>query len=334
MILTIIIGIIIAVCLVSTLIIYVFMRSNENPKFPSSLSLNERQQIKYSLRPSIDIITKRLTNDFSFRTSISSDKSNRSTTTLNLLNENQLENKRQKSVESINRLTKPIRSSSVVTNIFQIRRPRSTNWRQGSIIDPNQIASIQFTLPSSTNDNKYRRRSVAICNNIIESKENPLTILNQIESTYLLSFSITYLKNSQIKIKIHSFKSLTNNLQIQQLVIKLKLYPDGKEKSIQIKKYFQNEIYFDDNDAIALFSNIQQEKFIEKSLIMTIHGKDQTKKNLHFGQIGKINFNQLNHFDNENPIEFIHEIEKIKPVRNLILFHKNFLISFLCFFSY
>ncbi len=310
MILTIVIGIIVAVCLVSTLIAYVFMHSRENSK-----SLNEKQQIKYSLRPSFDVITKRLTNDFTFRSSISS---NRSSSTTNSYEENHL-NPKRKSIESINPLISPMRSSSMVTNLFQVRRPRSTNWRQGSIVDPNQMALIQFSLPPNNNESKYRRRSVPVCHDIIQSKEKS-TITTTLNSKLpcLLSFSITYLKNSQLKIQFHSLQSLPGDIQLQQLTIKMKLIPDGKEKSIQIRKCIQNGTKFGDenNELFLVFSNIHYEKLHEKSLLMTIHGKDQAKKSVHLGQIGKINFNQINQFDHENRVEFLHEIEKIKPVNS------------------
>ncbi len=308
MILTVLIGIIVVVCLVSTLIFYIFMRSHGNVK----TSLTDKQQIKYSLRPSFDIITKKLNPDFPFRSSTSSGKSSRSSSTLNPSEETQLTSKKpSKYSQSINSLITPMRSSSLVPNLFQVRRPRSTNWRQGSIVDSNQMALIQFTLPVNNNDNKYRRRSVGVCSNIIERRENPITMINS-TLPCLLSFSIIYLKNSQLKIEFHSLQSLPTNIQLQQLTIKVKLIPDGKEKSIQIRKFIENETTF--NDEYILFSHIHSEKLHEKSLLMTIHGKDQTKKNIHLGQIGKINFDQINQFDNENRIEFLHEIEKIKPV--------------------
>jgi len=311
MILTILIGVIVAVCLASTLIFYMFMRSYENLK-PTKPSPYHKQQIKYSLRPSFDIITRKLNPDFPFRTSISSNKSNGSSTTFDPSEETQLTSKNQpKYLQLIKPLTTTKRSSSVVNSLLQVRRPRSTNWRQGSIVDSNQMALIQFTLPVNNNDNKYRRRSVAVCSNIIESRENPITMINS-TLPCLLSFSIIYLKTSQLKIEFYSLQSLPTNIQLQQLTIKVKLIPDGKEKSIQIKKFIENETTF--NDENLFFSHIQYEKLHEKSLLMTIHGKDQTKKNVHLGQIGKINFNQINQFDNENRIEFLHEIEKIKPV--------------------
>jgi hypothetical protein len=201
MILTIFIGFVVAVCLVSSLIFYVFMRSQNNIK--RSSSINEKQQIKYSLRPSMDIITKTLSQEFPFRTSMSSTKSNRSSSTISHYEENEFNNKKQhKSAESIHSLIVPFRSTSVATNLSQPRRPHSTNWRQGSIVDPNQMALIQFSLPPS-NNNKYRRRSVAVCNNIIEKKENPIPTIDS-TSPCLISFSITYLKSSQIKIQFHS----------------------------------------------------------------------------------------------------------------------------------
>ena len=51
-------------------------------------------------------------------------------------------------------------------------------------------------------------RSVAVCNSIIEPRENPLPIIN----TYtpcLLSFSIVYLKTSQLKIEFNSLQIIT-----------------------------------------------------------------------------------------------------------------------------
>ena len=59
------------------------MRSREKFKSLSITSINEKQQIKYSLRPSIDIIARKLNQDFPFRTSLSSNKSNRSSSTIN-----------------------------------------------------------------------------------------------------------------------------------------------------------------------------------------------------------------------------------------------------------
>jgi hypothetical protein len=311
MILTIIIGIIVAVCLVSTLIIYVFIRSNENSK----VSLNEKQRIRYSFTPSFDIFTKELPQRFLFRGSTSSDKSNRSSFGFNPYEENSsILRKASKSVESISASVIPARSVSLVTNLIDARRPRTPNWRPGSIVDPNQLASIQFTLPLINNDDKYRRRSVPVFNRVTETRENPLTIINS-TLPCLLSFSITYLNTSQLKVQFHSLNGLPTNVQLQQLIIKVKLVPDGKEKSIQMKKLIQNGIKFENNDESSiLFSNIQLEKIHEKQFSMNIHGKDQTKKSIHLGQIGKIYLNQIHQWEDENPLEFVHEIEKIKSV--------------------
>ncbi|CAF2521378.1 unnamed protein product [Rotaria sp. Silwood2] len=291
------------------------MRSRENFKSSSMSSINRKQQlIRYPSRPSFGTITKILNPDFSFRTSISSNKSNRSSSTANECDENESNYKKHKSVESIHKPITPLRSASMVTNLFQQRRPRSSNWRQGSIVDPNQMALIPFSLPINNNNNKYRRRSVAVCNNIIEPRENLITT-NDLILPCLLSFSIIYLKNAQIKIQFHSIQSLPSNIHFQQLTIKVKLIPDGKEKSIQIKKLIENEITFEDenNQLFILFSNVPFEKLNERSLVMTINGKDLTKKTINIGQIGKINFNQIHKFENENPVDFIHAIEKIKP---------------------
>jgi len=292
------------------------MRSRDNLKS----STNEKQQIIHSLRPSIDIITKKLNQDFRFRTS--SNKTNRASFPTNSYEENELTHKKQhRSAGSIDLPKTQTRSTSMVTSLLRPPRTRSANWRQGSIVDPNQIAMIQFSLPPpiNNNNNKYRRRSVAICNSIGEPRENPILIRDSTLPS-LLSFSITYLKSSQLKIQFHSLQSLPEHIHLQQLTIKVKLIPDGKEKSVQIKKSIENETIFGDenNEYSILFSNIPFEKLHEKVLTMTIHGKDQAKKTINLGHIGKINFNQINKFDKENPVDFIHEIEKTKPVSQYI----------------
>ena len=101
MILTIIIGIIVAVCLVSTLVVYVLIRANEK-----STLCNEKQKIKYTFTPSFDLITKRLPQ----RTSTSSEKSIRSSTGLNYDEEREsFFRKASKSVESLTAAFIPMR---------------------------------------------------------------------------------------------------------------------------------------------------------------------------------------------------------------------------------
>ena len=319
MILTALIAIIVAICLVSTLIVYAFMRSHEK--------LNEKRQIRYSFTPSFGIITQKLTSEFPSRHSTPSVKSNRSSTTTYYEENESILKKSSKSVESLIKPIIPIRSSSMIPNLLQVRYPRPSSRRQGSIVDSSQIAAIQFTLPSINNEAKYRRRSVPVLHSIIQSKENPLIMINS-PSPCLLSFAITYLKNSQLKIQFTSLQGLPNHIQLQQLTIKVKLTPDGKEKSVQIRKFIQNETKFgnENQELCLIFSNVSSEKLHDKCLTMNIHGKDQAKKSLHLGQIGKIIFNQINQFQNEHQIEFIHEIEKVKAV--------SFFISFLVRFGF
>ncbi|CAF1449277.1 unnamed protein product [Adineta steineri] len=308
MVLTIIFGIIAAVCLVSSLIFYVFMRPQNN----LNSSNNEKQQIIHSLRPSIDIIIKKLDEELPFRLSTSSNKTNRSSTPVDHYETNELIHKKQhRSAGSIFPPITQTRSPSLATGLFPTHRPRSIHRRQGSIVDPNQLALIQFTLPPTNNNNKYRRRSVAICNSINETKENSITIRDP-TLPCLLSFSITYLTNSQLKVQFNSLQSLPSAIHLQQLTIKVKLTPDGKEKSLCIKKMIMNEATFGDENFI-LFSNIQFEKHNDRILLMTVNGKDLHKKTIHLGQIGKIHFNQINKFEKENRIDFIHEVEKMKP---------------------
>jgi len=289
--------IIISICLLSSVFIYVLIHSRENVKS------HENQRLKYSIQPSFNIITKKLPYH------------------LNISNSS----RRSFNEENLPKL----RSHSVANNLFV---KNCTNRRQSSIIDSKQIAQIEFSVPLAAE--KYRRRSVAICDNMIECHQNTIdSIIKTMKSSNqftpcLVSFSVNYLKSSQIKIFFHS---LSLNIQLQQLTIKIKLIPDGKIKYLEIKKILQNEnIFLDDKQKNFIqFSNISLGKFHEKAIVMKFYGKDQVKKTIHFGQIGKIYFNQLKNFHNENQIDFIHEIEIIKLVRKRIfsnIIFKNFLI--------
>lgn len=313
MILSIFIGILFAIVLVSTLIVYVLIRSHHSFK----CSNNEKQQIKYSFTPSFDMITKCLTQENPSRASLSgSEKSSRSLSTTKFHEINELPLKKSsKSVESLMKPLAPMRSTSMASNLFPNRRLRSTA-RHGSIFDSNQIAAIRFTLPSGNYDPRYRRQSVPVLHTLIEPKLNLFTTIKS-RTPCLLSFSVIFSENGQLKIHFQSLQGLPNDIQLQLLIIKVKLSPDGKEKSIQIRKYIQNEIKFNDdvNPLIILFSNISREKFHEKSLSMTVQGKDQSKKTIHLGQIGKIHFDRIQPWNINQRMEFLHEIEKIKTVR-------------------
>jgi hypothetical protein len=182
------------------------------------------------------------------------------------------------------------------------------------------MANIEFAVPLTPE--KFRRRSVAVCNNIIELKHNTIdSLIKTMKSSdqflpCLISFSITYLKSLQmIKIYFHSLTSLPFN--IKQLSIKIKLIPDGKMKTIEIKNILWNENIFTNvnNENLIQYSNISLGKLHEKAIVMKFYGKNQMKKGIQLGQIGKIYFNQIQNLQNENPLEFLHEIELIKLVR-------------------
>lgn len=329
MILSLIIGLIFAVCLVSTLIVYVVIRSHHSFKS----SNHEKQQIKYSFTPSFDMITKHLTQETPSRASTSSGHSSRSISTTKYAEVNEFPFKHSsKSVESLLKPMIPSRSASVASNVYPNNRLRSSNSRHGSIFDSNQIAAIRFTLPSANYDSRYRRQSVPVLHTLIEPRINLLTTVKS-RMPCLLTFTLTHLENGQLKIHFQSLQGLPNDIQLQLLLIKVKLSPDGKEKSLQIRKYIQNEIRFNDevNPMILLFSNISKEKFPDKSLTMTVQGKDQTKKSIHFGQIGKIHFNGISSWPLDQPIEFVHEIEKVKQVQTSPL---PFVIAFISSFSH
>ncbi|UJR29183.1 hypothetical protein I4U23_010397 [Adineta vaga] len=304
MIVTIVIGTIVAVCAVSSLIFYVFTHSRHVN--------SEKQQIIHSFKPSMGIVTKTFLQDSPFHFNDSNKKSNRSSCPTNSSEINELSHKKQhRSAGSINTSMTQPRSSTMLTGLFPLHRPRSANWRQGSIVDPKQMALIEFSLPSTNTSDKYRRRSIAICNSISEPKENPL-ITRDSTLPCLLSFSLTYLKSCQLKVQFHSIQSLPSNIHLQQLTIKIKLTPDGKEKSIQIKASIEHDTIFQ-GDYSVLFSNIPLEKLSERSLSMSIHGKDQNKKTVQLGHVGKLHLNQVNKLQIDNQINFMHEIEKTKP---------------------
>ena len=277
--------IILSLGIFSSVFIYLLIHSRLHVKS------NEKQRIKYTIQPSFSLITKKLP----YRLSI-----------------------HRSSDEIILHTT---RSSSLASNLFI---KNCTNRRQSSIIDSKQISQIEFALPPSAE--KYRRRSVAICNNIIDSPQSTIdslikTIRLSTESQpCLISFSINYSKSSQIQIYFHSLTHLPANLQ--QLTIKIKLIPDGKMKTLDLKNIISNENPFanENNEDFIQFSNISLAKLHEKAVVMKFFGKDQIKKNIQLGQIGKIYFNQLKSLQNSNHLDFIHEIEIIKLVRLYFFF--------------
>ncbi|CAF2497083.1 unnamed protein product [Rotaria sp. Silwood2] len=293
---------IISAFLLSLVIIYALIHFRENFKSSSSY---ENQRLTYSTQPSIDIIPKKLVYPLNFSNHYHSSNIN-----LNKKKSNQL------------------RSHSLANNVFITK---CSNRRRSSIIDSKQIAQIEFSLPPTTE--KIRRRSVAICNNINESKQTTIdSIIKTIKSSHhilpcLASFSLVYYKSSQIKIYFHSLTSLPSAIQLQQLTIQVKLIPDGKVKCFSIKNILHNENIFaqDNNEHLIQFSNIPLTKLHVKAILMKFYGKDQTKKTIQLGQIGKIYFNQINNVENEQPINFIHEIEIIRTssMEVLVLLEQN-----------
>ncbi|CAF1275051.1 unnamed protein product [Adineta steineri] len=278
--------IIITVFLLSSLFIYVLIYSRENFKSSSSPFAYGKRRIKYVIQPSMNIITRRLST---YRSSFS--------------------------IHHDSNLTKPnqTRSYSLANNLSVVKYPHR---RRSSIIDSKQIAQIQFEVPLTAE--KYRRRSVAVCNNIIETKQSTIdSIIKTIQSSNqilpcLVSFSIIYLESSQIKIQFHSLTSLLST--IKQLTIKLKLNPDGKAKELSVKKILPDQNIFaeENTEYFIQFSHIPLAKLAEKTLVIKFYGKNQEKKTIQLGQIGKIYFNQIENIENKNQMDFIHEIENIK----------------------
>ena len=334
MLLTALSGLLFAVGLVSSVIFYVFYRSRPELKGSS----NEKQQIRYSFRPSIDLISKKLNEDLSLRSSLSTCRSHHSSSSIPQYAESLCSSKSKgnQSIESLTSLIVPSRSASIgATTIHQVRRPRSANWRQGSIVDSSQMALIQFALPPNLRDEKniYRRRSVPICQNLIHpSKEfAPNASLEPLSPPLLLTFSLFYSTTSQLQVQFQALTGVPERLQLTQLTFKVKLFPEGKEKSLQVRQLStdENRLANTATEHQLTFSNVSGEKLIERSLLISVHGKDQAKKTVQLGQIGKIPFNQLNRFHPEQRLELIHEVEKIKPVRE----KEELFVVILCFSS-
>lgn len=284
---------IISIFILLLIIIFALIHIRGNPK---SKFICETQRLIYSTKPSIDIVTRPL--------EYPSDSSNQ-----NLLPTTQLD--KPKPNES--------RSHSIANNLFITT---CSNRRRSSIVDSKQIAQIQFSLPPTAE--KLRRRSVAICNNIIESKPSTIdSIIQTIKSSNqflpcLASFSMVYCnESSEIKIGFHSLRSLPLSIKLQQLTIQVKLIPDGKVKCISIKDIINNENIFsqDDNEYIIQFSNVSLAKLYSKAILIKFYGKNEMKKTIQLGQIGKIRLNQINNLDYGNSLSFVHEIEMIKIVR-------------------
>ena len=240
-----------------------------------SSNRSEIQRIKYSISPSIDIFAKKFSQQFHLDTPSST----------------------------------PIRSQSLANNIFL---NKCSNRRQSAIVDSKQMAMIEFALPPGAE--KFRRRSIGICNNLIESKQSTIdSIIRRMPfteqlSVNLITFSITFCQSSQILVEFQSFPE-----NFQQLTIKIKLFPEGKTKKIIFNEHNSDE-------SSVHFNHISSLKLSEKSLLMKFYGKDSTKKIVHLGQIGKIHFNQLPNLHNEHSLQFLHQLEVIKLVRN-DLFH-------------
>ncbi|CAF0845000.1 unnamed protein product [Adineta ricciae] len=272
--------------LISTILLFLALLIHSREYFKPPSSIYGKHRIKYTIPPSVNIVTRRLS---SYRSSLSNESESDST--------------------KINQT----RSHSLANNLFVTR---CTNRRRSSIIDSKQMAQIQFSLPLTAD--KLRRRSIAICHNLLDGKHSTLdSLIKTIASSKqyspcLMSFSITYCKSSQLKLQFHSLTSLP--LNIQQLTIKVKLSPDGKVKDLTMKNVLPDENVFarDSNEHSVLFSHVSPNKIHEKTLVMKFYGKDQAKKHVHLGQIGKIHFTGVGNIENENEMSFTHEIEHIK----------------------
>lgn len=284
--LVILLFIVIALGLVTGICIYLLVQSRS-----SNWTHQSKHAVKYSIGPSIDIVTHKL-----HRLSFSSVISRRSS------------------------MLSPLATTMNVP-IQPIHR------RQSSIIDSKQIAQIEFSLPKPSET--FRRRSVAICHNLLECPASTIdSIIASIKSSTqflpcLLSFSVIYspISTTELKIVFHSLMPLPIDLVLQQLTIKIKLLPDGKIKSLQLKKLLDKEKIFDEHNEYALrFHGVSANKLNDKALLLKLTGKDQQKKSVTLGQVGKIEFNQFQGFIDNPRLDFVQEIEKIKlvsPVKKL-----------------
>ena len=294
--------IIIVFSFVSLLCVYLLTLSRVQSH--SSSPFGEKRTLIYSIQPSMNIITRRLHDDSPNQLSLSRTKSPRSSIVTSY------DDQQESALLSL-------RSHSLTHHLSVSNH---SHRRQSAIIDPKQMAQIEFSLPLTADS--YRRRSIASCHDLTQSKRSTLnSIIQTMKSTNqflpcLLSFSMHYSPASDLNIHFRSL-ILPSTIHVQQLTIKVKLVPDGKVKYLHVRQIEENkEIFADDDQEYAVqFSNVPHGKIHEKAILLKVQGKDRAKKTINLGQIGKIHFDQLQGLLERQHLEFIHEVEKIKTVR-------------------
>ena len=301
---------IIGLVLIILFSIFLLIRSRKNFRLSP---LRMKEILIYPIQPSINTITRKLQIDFipPWRKS----RRNSSRQPSILVTNDDVEQGQTSSFAS-----RSSGDSPLLMNISSLSR--NNGRRQSSIIDSKHISGIKFSLPP-TND-FTRRRSIASCNNLTETRRSTIHSLIQIIKSSneclpcLLTFTFIYYPSFEFKIVFDSLSSLFKSLSFQQLNVKVKLIPDNKVKSIEIKQYsddYRNTTADELREYSVRFSNISSEKLSEKSILIKLNGKDQMKRNIEFGEIGKIHLKYFKQIQPEIPVELIHEIEKTKLVK-------------------
>ncbi|CAF0847376.1 unnamed protein product [Didymodactylos carnosus] len=307
-------------CITSTVVFYVYWRKR------SSLSgrklSSETQKLHYSIKPTIEIVAKRLSNDLGIvyneknGTTIKSTISNRRRSSAKPTLKEQSEIEVESTTPSFRECQSlaltttrqgddPIRSSSIQGRCRNrtVTDPHTPyNWRYGSIsINPE---TLEFSVPK-------RRRSVATVDSVrncfcIEPEQiQILQVNNDYQTMNRLSLKIIYTSQQNLQITFDKFHGSIGDEVNQQLTIKIKLMPDGKEKYC-IKKNLDVETKL--IDECVIFTNVLKEKLGEKSLIITITSDKRKKTN--YGQI-EVMLNEL-HLVQDKEYYLQHEIEKKK----------------------
>ncbi|CAF1578243.1 unnamed protein product, partial [Didymodactylos carnosus] len=312
------------VCVVSTIVFYVYWRKRSS--FSNFQFSSETQKLHYSLKPTIDVVAKRLSDDLD----ISNNKENETTTIITTTE--RLSNHRRSTIKPILPKQTEIQLESTVPSSC----PRKSLWRTavGGGFDPSRSSSVQDRYRNRTINGPHtprnwrhgsisinaeslefsvpkRRRSVAtvdsVCNRFcIEPEQIKILQVNDAYQTMnRLSLRIVYTSQQNLQITFDKFSGLISDEVNEQLTIKTKLLPDGKEKYCT-KKNIDVETKL--IDECITFSNVLKDKLGEKLLLITVTGGKRKKKN--YGQM-EVMLNEL-HLVQDKDYYLQHEIEKKK----------------------
>lgn len=160
-----------------------------------------------------------------------------------------------------------------------------------------------------------KRHSVYVSNAAVYNPGSAInSIIETIRSsnenlTNFLKFSLIFTEPSELRISFDSLSKILVDLCLERLTIKIKIIPDGKVKYLHVEK----NPNVDERNSLT-FSHVSPKKLIDQQIKMKLTGENQMKT-FDLGQIGPIQLKQLENIQIDKPIEFLHEIERLKSVR-------------------